>query len=199
MPYSDLSADDKNQMRSYVLAVHERFADFRDSKETMAFAGLAVFLGAVSTALVSRDWPPVFAQGRPWLVILAFAVLWLLVAVYLRYQLRNRRWAALRVAGCDWLLAEWLPESPQAMAKAKSTPARPPTPSSFVLALDVLWPLRRAVVAIDPKLEVYPTEIEESWLRAGERSTAALSLEYIIHATGWIGFVAVGLRTWLAA
>jgi len=199
MPYSTLSVDEQQQLRDYVFAVHDRFADFRDSKEAMVFAGLAVFLGAVSTARASRDWPPVFAQGRPLLVILAFAVLWLLVAVCLRYQLRHRRWAALRVAGCDWLLAEWLPDSPHAMAAASSPPARPRNPSSLVLAFDVVWPLRRAVAAIDPQLKVYPTDIENSWLRAAERSTAALSLEYVIHAAGWIGLVAVGLRTWLAA
>jgi hypothetical protein len=195
MAYADLSPSDKEQVRDYVHAAHERFADLRDSKETMAFAGLAVFLGAVSTALASRDWPPEFAQHRPWLVLLAFAILWLLVAVYLRYQLRMRRWAALRVAGCDWLLAEWLPDSPQAMSKLKDRPDRPPEPSYLLLALDVVVPLRRAVVAIDPTKTVYPPEIEESWLRAAERPTKTLSLEYIIHAAGWIGFFSVCLRT----
>src|SRR5437016_1923610 len=112
MPYSDMTCAQQTQTREYVQAVHDRLAAYRDNKETMAFAGLAVFFGAVATALASRDWPPAFAQGRPWLIIGAFSSLWVFVAVYLRYQLRKRRWAAIRVAGCDWLLAEWLPDSP---------------------------------------------------------------------------------------
>src|SRR4051794_38795788 len=115
MPYEMLSADEKAQFREYVKASHDRFATFRDNKETMAFAGLAIFLAAVATALTSREWPPTFAQNRPWLIAAAFSALWIFVASYLRYQLRRRRWAALRVAGCDWLAAEWLPDSPQAM------------------------------------------------------------------------------------
>src|SRR6476659_1085013 len=80
MPYEMLSADEKAQLREYVKSAHDRFATFGDNKETMAFAGLAIFLAAVSTALVSRDWPPPFAQHRPWLIAAAFSVFWVCVA-----------------------------------------------------------------------------------------------------------------------
>src|SRR3954468_14029244 len=100
MSYENVSLEEKAQLRDYVKTAHDRFATFRDNKETMAFAGLAIFLAAVATALTSRDWPPTFAQGRPWLIAAAFSGLWVFVAAYLRYQLRRRRWAAFRVAGC---------------------------------------------------------------------------------------------------
>lgn len=192
-----MTPEQQAQMREYVQAAHERFATFRDNKETMAFAGLAVFFGAVATALASRDWPPAFTHGRPWLIVGAFSVLWAFVAVYLRYQLRRRRWAALRVAGCDWLLAEWLPNSPQAMRSEPESPIRREQPGLLLLFLDLLWPHKRAVVAIDPRLGVYPPEIERAWLLAAERPTDALLHERIIHLAGWIGYTAVVVRTLL--
>lgn len=197
MPYSEMTADQQARTREYVQAAHERFAAFRDNKETMAFAGLAVFLGAVATALVSRDWPPAFAQDRRWLIVGAFSVLWVFVAFYLRYQLRRRRWAALRVAGCDWLLAEWLPDSPRAMRDEPGAPARRRKPGRLLLFVDLAWPLKGSVVAVDPDLRVYPPEIERAWLLAAERSTDALLHERIIHLAGWAGYVAVVLRTLL--
>jgi hypothetical protein len=164
----------------------------------MAFAGLAVFLGSVATALVSKDWPPTFAIGHPGLIVVAFSGLWLFVAVYLRYQLRRRRWAALRVAGCDWLLAEWLPESPRAMAQDQKIPTRRAKPTALLLFFDLFWPLKGAVGAINPTLHVYPAEIEDAWLLAADRGTEALWHERIIHFAGWVGYVVVVLRTLLA-
>jgi hypothetical protein len=197
MSYSDMTPEQQSHTREYVEAVHARLAAYRDNKETMAFAGLAVFLGVVATALTSRDWPPAFSQNRPWLIVGAFSALWVFVAVYLRYQLRRRRWAAIRVAGCDWLLAEWLPESQHALASEEGNPVRPTKPGSVLLFFDLLWPLKEAVIAVDPKLRVYPVEIERAWVLAATRGTDALLHERIIHVACWVGYVAVLARTLL--
>ena len=122
MSYVTSTPTDQDHLRTYVQGMLERFWTFRESKENFAVAALAVFLGSVATALASRDWPPQFAQQRPGLILAAFTIAWLLVAVYIRYQLRKRRWAALRVSGCEWLLAEWLPVSPRAMARKGQHP-----------------------------------------------------------------------------
>lgn len=197
MLYAAMCEKQQSQTRDYLKAVHDRLQAYRDGKETMAFAGLAIFLGAVATALTSREWPPAFAQPRPWLVVGAFSILWLFVAFYLRYQLRRRRWAALRVAGCDWLMAEWLPGSPKAMA-AEPPPARSGKPGRIILLLDIIWPLKSAVTVVDPNRSVYPAEIERSWLLAGKRGTDALLHERLIHVAGWVGYAAVVARTLLA-
>ena len=197
MPFDEKTPEQQAELRAFVQNALERFSSFRNNKETMSFAGLAIFLGAVATALASAEWPPTFATDHPWLITAAFSVLWLFVAFYLRYQLRRRRWAAFRVAGCDWLLAEWLPDSPQAMTTDKEQPVSQPKPSKMLLVLDLLWPQRRAVTAVDPRLRVYPPEIERSWLLAADRGSDALLHERIIHLAGWVGYVAVLLRTWL--
>jgi hypothetical protein len=135
--------------------------------------------------------------NRPWLIIVAFFWLWALVAVYLRYQLRRRRWAAIRVAGFDRLLAEWLPESPHALAREEDNPVRPTKPARPLLFLDLLWPLKDAVIAFDPEEHVYLDEIERAWILVAKSGTDALRHERIIHAAGWVGFGSVVMRTLL--
>jgi len=198
MSYANMCEKQQTQTRDYLQAVHDRLQAYRDGKETMAFAGLAIFLGAAATALTSRDWPPTFVQNRPWFVVAAFSILWVFVAVYLRYQLRRRRWAAIRVAGCDWLLAEWLPDSPHAMATEEKSPAKPAKPGPMILLIDIIWPLKSAVTAVDPNRSVYPDEIERSWVLASKRGTDALLHERLIHIAGWVGYAAVLTRTLLA-
>jgi hypothetical protein len=198
MSYENMCEKQQTQTRDYLEAVHNRLQTYRDGKETLAFAGLAIFLGAVATALTSKDWPPTFAQHRPLLIVGAFSLLWLFVAVYLRYQLRRRRWAALRVAGCDWLLAEWLPDSPRAMVNEDPSPKRSPKPRTIILLIDIIWPLKSAVIAVDPNQRVYTNEIERSWILASKRGTDALLHERLIHIAGWLGYGLVLARTLLA-
>jgi hypothetical protein len=197
MFYATATPAAQEHLRAYVESLLERFWAYRESKENFGVAALAVFLDAVATALVSKDWPPTFAQSRPGLILATFTIVWLLVAVYVRYQLRKRRWAALRVSGCEWLLAEWLPDSPRAMAN-KGQPPPVVTPSNLVLVADVLWPMRGSVAVLNPSMHVYPNEIEHAWLWAQDRGTDALGHEYIIHLLGWLGYLAVVLRTMLA-
>ena len=124
MAYSQKTPAEQEQLRTFLYEALERYSIHRDNKESMAYLGLALFTGAAATALASKDWPPAFAADRPWLIVLGFSTLWFFVVLYLRYQLRRRRWAALRVAGCEWLLAEWLPDSPRALANSDPAPSR---------------------------------------------------------------------------
>lgn len=68
--YASAGPAEQSHLHSYVESMLEHFWAFRESKENFAVAATAVFLGAVATALVSRDWPPEFAQARPGLISL---------------------------------------------------------------------------------------------------------------------------------
>jgi hypothetical protein len=150
----------------------------------MAFSGLLVHLGAVATILASKDWPPAYA----------------------RYQLRRRRWAALRVSAYNWLLADLLPRSHAAIETYLASTAgrvdrddgKPP--SFLVVVIDtVLWPLCASRPVFDPALRVYPAAVERSFLVAGHRGTDALLHERIIHVAGWLGYIAMASRILCAA
>jgi len=196
MAYSQKTPGEQEQLRTFVYDALDRYSSYRDNKESMAYVGLTLFTGAVATALASKDWPPAFAANRPWLIILAFTLLWFFVILYLRYQLRRRRWAALRVAGCEWLLAEWLPDSPNAMAKGGVAPSRETQRVSLLVKIvDHILPLSHSVAVIKPEVPpVYPAEIEDAWLRAEAgkgRGTDALIHEWLIHLAGWVAYAAV--------
>jgi hypothetical protein len=195
MPYSDAGERGRQQLREFIAAALERFSCYRDHKESMAWGGLLVYAGAAATALVSKDWPPSWGQDKAALGIAAFSVLWLLVLFYLEYQLRRRRWAALRVAGCDWLLASWLPDAPPPERSSEIEP------SKIRRLINFVWPVDRAVTAIDRDLmgKVYPPEIETAWINAEFHSTGALRHERLIYFAGWLLYAAVIVRTCLSA
>lgn len=189
-------------LREFVLASLTRFSAIRDHKESMAYAGITLFAGATASALVSDKFPPkVWGHSRYLWALLALSALWLIVLSYLRYQLRRRRWAALRVAGCDWLLASWLPGSPLAEDKDwAANVSRERRPSPALRTLDFFWPMDHAVAAIDPRVRVYPPVLEQSWLKAELRGSDALDHERLIHAAGWLLWIVASLQLyWRAA
>lgn len=186
--------DAREQFRMFVTNELQRYSGFRDHKETMAYAGIALFTGAAATLLTSKDWPPQFAENNPWLIVSAFTLLWLFVIVYLRYQLRRRRWAALRVAGCERLLCKWLLDPPQAGPSPPTSYGKPKA-SLRLRLVDYIWPLKCSVRVFDTEVRVYPAELQRSWLDAEPRGSDALFHERIIHSAGWVAYLAVIART----
>ncbi len=193
MYYLTATPTEQKHLRNYVESMLTRLWAYREGKENFAIAAVVLFLGAAATALISKDWPPEFAKGRILTTQVAFLILWLLFAVYIRYQLRLRRWAALRVAGCEWLLAEWLPDSPRALSQKGQAPVVR-EPSDLLILVDILKPMKDAVAVLDPKVNVYPAEIVHAWLWAQHRGTNAFRHECIIHLVGWLACLAVILR-----
>ena len=55
-----------------------------------------------------------------------------LTLAYLRYQLHRRRWAAMRMAGCEHVLALWVQHLPTAEALCAGAPAPAPAPAAPV-------------------------------------------------------------------
>jgi len=197
MPNGEDMPTGQEVLREFVLNALQRYSSYRDNKETMAYAGLALFTGATGTALIAKDWPPAVAQNNPWMIIVAFTFLWFVVIVYLRFQLRRRRWAAFRVAGCEWLLCEWLPGSPKALASEKDPITRESQAISWHRRfVDHIWPLKHSVGVIAPEKHVYPPELENSWIRAERRGSDALFHERIVHGAGWVAYAAVTVRTY---
>jgi hypothetical protein len=184
---------DREQLRVFVAAALERFAEYHAHKEAMAYAGIAVY-GAAAVTVLTTSWPPGAWTWHPnALAVAAFTALWLTMLVYLRFQLRRRRWAALRVAGCDRLLASWLPGAPaQRPRKADS-----PRGWSRLLARlpDWIWPSANSVPAVDTDDDVYPQEIQTAWKEAQERGTEAIDHERLIHVFGWSLYILVVIRT----
>src|SRR5438552_1699848 len=80
-------------------------------KEYLSYLGYVVYLGAASTILLSENgkWPPpseIWGSHNTELAIAAIIGLWAFAFFYLRFELRRRRWAAMRLAGCEHVLVK---------------------------------------------------------------------------------------------
>lgn len=166
----------------------------------MAFTGLTLFTGAGGAVLVSNDWPPAAwgARADVW-ALLAITALWFGVLAYRRFQLRRRRWAALRVAGCERLLANWvvsLPSDADLLPKDRN----PIGSNSLVRCVDFFWPLKAAVLVMAPPSDknpaMYPSALVDAWVSQEEkRGTYALLHERLIVLAGWSLYLVVALFT----
>jgi hypothetical protein len=139
----------------------------------MAYAGLAVFAGLVGAVMVSSDWSPkAWGPHARCLALTALTLVWDLVLAYLRFQLRRRRWAALRLSGCERVLAKWATNklSPEQLKPKERTPG--PDMKWWVRVVDfVICPLKcsiRAVENLNPTSPnpLYPAILVAAWERA---------------------------------
>jgi len=192
------SPEKVNRAVAFVNGLVERYTLYRDHKESMAFTGLTLFTGAAGAALVTDAWPPNWGDHTKLLAILAVTALWLGVLANLRFQLRRRRWAALRVAGCERILAEWIMSPP---SELQLTPRKRDAfiISRWVACADFFWPQKAAVTVVEPAREddpsIYPSALVDYWISQETRGTAALIHERLMTSAGWILYVVVVLHT----
>jgi hypothetical protein len=193
---SEAPADARDRAAIFIRDLGKRYEAYQTHKETMGYAGFAVYVAAFGTALVTKDWPP---WGSKHLVVLGVTVAWVFVLIFVKWQLLRRRWAAIRVAGVERLLARWVVHAPTSgdLATWKKEPhARP---GASVRIIDHIWPLKRAVVPVDVSQETYPCALVEAWrAQAADRGTAAISHERLVVVLGWLLWAAVLLRTVVA-
>lgn len=106
----------------------ERFIDrlladlnsYHNHKETMAHAGLLVMIAVVGGIASLETWPPKWMSALalklnldPHTIgIVAVVSFWVILHLYIRWQLRQRRWAAITYNGAVRAAAEWLSRNP---------------------------------------------------------------------------------------
>jgi len=193
---NDLSAAG-NRAIAFVRNLHDRYAAYHGHKESMAFTGLTLFTGAAGAALVSGHWPPPAwgPYGWAW-AALSVTALWLSMLAYLRFQLRRRRLAALRVAGCERVLAKWVASAPSAAELAPKS-REPIEVPCFLKCADYFWPLKTALLVLKPESKknppIYPAALVDAWLFQEELGTDALKHERLIVFAGWVIYVVLAL------
>ena len=187
-----------DRLVTFVERQHDYYASYHNHKEGMAYAGFTVYAGIVGAAIFSSGWPPHWGvNSRVWAVVAASA-LWLLSFSFLRFQLRRRRWAAIRRAGCERLLARWLVEPPQEDALA-ALPAPVERPiASWISLLDYFVPQRAAVQAIETDQTIYPTVLAREWVAREVTGSQAIIHERLLIIAGWILYVALVARAIVA-
>ncbi|MBI4189365.1 MAG: hypothetical protein HY525_02365 [Betaproteobacteria bacterium] len=162
---------------------------YHNHKETMAHAAILVALAFVGAVLSSSQWPPqwippvqVSSRG---VAALGVTMIWLVIHVYMRWQMRNRRVAALYVACLLKVLRRWADTSP---SEEELKPYQDTIPSTHKIHfyVDLLIPWKSARVPSDEGMQGYPAAMVTEYLKT---DTGALFAENLVS----YGSIALGL------
>lgn len=170
---------------AFVFDMLNRAATYHQHKESAVYAGITLFAGVAGAGTISGTWPPDWGRYSVPLALGAVTLLWLVVLMFLRFQLTRRRWAALRVAACERLLAAWIQDQPSDEALAYSPSTSRPPPSLCDTVANWAWGCKAAVRAVDTAQSTYPSALVNELLDQERRGTDALIHERLILLTGW--------------
>jgi hypothetical protein len=143
---------------------------YHNHKESMAYAGLLVMLAICGGVLSLDGWPPewvpcgAFGLSRHLLTLIGVGVLWFIVHLYIRWQFRHRRGAAITYNGALAGLVKWIKDDP---AERDLVPSRTQKPCCLAKILDSLFPFHKGT----PNMLVERTDFPV-WLVDGIRQEA---------------------------
>lgn len=187
---------------TYLVEAHR---EYHHHKEGMAYAGFALGAAAFGWGLVSSEWPPHWFDpcplARAATAVLAISGAWFFILRFLVWQLRLRRWAALRVAGTERLLATWItnPPTPEDLApfggNGAPPAARTRASDALVLACDYVWPIGQTTVRADVAEAAYPRAVVVEWHQQEGRGTGAIIHERLLLSAGWLLCLTLVIRT----
>lgn len=193
---SPAPSDLQERATAFALHLSDRYRAYHDHKESMAYAAITLYIAAFTSALISDKWPPDWGRSTRVLAVLAITGVWFLFLSFVKWQLRRRRWSAIRIAGLERVLASWVPHPPSTDDLARWSGQERNRPSFWVTIVDHIWPLRRAVPPVDVSQEVYPRALVLAWLKqARERGTSAIFHERLVVVAGWAIYLALLART----
>lgn len=170
---------------------------YHNHKETMAHAGVLLQIALIAGMVSVEHWPPpwvpdVHVSARV-IIAVAFVALWLLIHVFVRWQLRNKRSAALTNAAFLRTLRKWATTPPtdddlKAYQVKNSQKLRVRT-----LLDEYFIPLPSATLHYDVDKAGYPSGMVQEWIdQEGNLGTGAVRAEWLL----WIGSIlilAIGL------
>lgn len=173
-------------------AMFSKSASYHNHKETMAHAGTALQL-ALMTWLISQKtsfnscW--IENAGLSQNFVLGFyIVIWSLLHVFIRWQLRNRRTAAIELATYQKTLRKW----------AYSTPTqddlvpfceKPNDKSCIKKFLDHFIPIKSASPQLDIDKYGFPTDMAKIWIEQEKEGTRAIASEWFLCIASALMFV----------
>ena len=176
-------------------------------KENMAHAGLLVMLAVLGGILGLPKWPAdwipslsFFVPSR-WTAFLGFFVLWGLLHVFIRWQLRNRRAAAITQAGAIRALVEWIDRAPisddlsRYVPEATSVASPSPGTTYWVTWLDWVIPFPRPTLHPDVGKEDYPKWLGEALRQQEKGGTGAIMGEWLVTLGSFFVLVVAVVRT----
>lgn len=164
-------------------------------KETMAHAGILVQVAVLAGVLSLKSWPPPWVPElrlAPGLLAgVGFVLSWLLVHVFIRWQLRNRRADAIFQAVLLRTLQKWASKPDGAKLDPSPAPAASKC-GRFAIFLDHVFPCPGAPLHYDVGRADWPTDLTDEWKSIEATGTGAVHTEWLLW-TGSVLILALGL------
>lgn len=186
---------------AFLSGFYQSYIGYHNHKETMAYAGMALIVTAFAGVLLAEKWPPDWLRvSGPTAIALAVTGVWLLLLLFLTWQLRLRRWASIHVDGAWNLLGRWVSAHPTQADLAPWTPDKcqhlsVPQRRQF---FHYLWPMLSDEEATTEENKGYPTALVKEWIRL-EKHPNILLHERLLVGGGWVLYALVLIRTLLSS
>jgi hypothetical protein len=197
--FYEIDADEKTIERAIGFCSNAlgHYSSYHDHKESMAYAGAGLQIALFGYIMMAEQWPPCWLNS---VVIshieippkcLTFGIvtlLWLLIHIYIRWQLRKRRMAAIEVAGTLRTLAKWI-ATPPSFAELSIREYNRPENCLEKLLNGLLWLLKEFFHLLDffipiPFLRVgsdteygYPQSLQNNIKEQWKNGTGAIQHE----------------------
>lgn len=176
---------------------------YHHHKETMANAGIVTQLALVASLFSVVTWPPEWVPAirlthvcvsQRGLSIAAFLAIWLLIHIFIRWQLRNRRWAAIFCAALERTLRKWAAANPPDSDLAPYDQQVVARDNRTLRFIDMhLFPCRSTLVYADVSRQGWPNGLVTEWIdQERESLNEPLSAETLL-SLGSILALVIGL------
>ena len=165
---------------------------YHQHKENMAYLGTALLVSAFGGALLSSNWPPLWTRSsllRFVLPLIVLGITWVLFMIYLVWQLRRRRWAAIRLAATEHVLASWSCRAPSPDALQPTTPDE--QQNTECCFRQCIWPSRSMPVTRDAIMRELPRAFVEALTETARTGSPAIIHERLLLVLSWLLFVSL--------
>lgn len=184
------------------------YRTYHNHKERMAYVSFVVYLGFFASALLAGTWPfhhEISISDN--ITIIIITAIWLFALVFLKWQLRLRRIAAIYVAAAQEVLASFLSELPlKSMLEPNIRNGDEINYScvkrltvflgkSFFFIIDYVWPVDiHKYIAVDVNPDLYPYCLSQAITERFKKGTGAIFHERLLVLLGWSVYIGIIAR-----
>jgi len=182
-----------NRARQFAECLLSDNQTYHNHKETMAHACVVLEIAIFGWIMSDNGWEIATGINKK-LFLFLFTVVWLMLHLYIRWQLRYRRWAAKQDAGIRRMLGEWTYKSPTKEQLQPYKESTPKPPSSQIL-IDWFIPNFCGGHLHDLAAKNYPIQLVESIKEASSEKDNSLYIgEWLVTILSMFLFLIVFFR-----
>ena len=188
-------------LEKYANLLLSNTSSYHMHKETMAHAAFLVEVALFGAIMSMSQWPPswvpTISLSSKYVGMIGFLVIWGAIHVFIRWQLRNRRWAALRYGGIIRAIRTWITKLPEDDDYLPYVGEKTKGKHKLCRLADMIitWP--QADIISDVELDGEPTGIVKCIKEQEKVGTGAVKAEIILTYGSILILLSVMFRTYL--